>query len=79
MSQVETFDRLSLLVVGRSHDLSANVQGRHGYKSDVELQRHGEVGSHVAFEIILVMGEPTQIFSVVPYCLPELFGVFDGF
>ena len=74
MSQIEALDD-SALMVGLPDDLSADVEGRHRQQPDIELQRHSEVAPHFFFELVLVVSEPAEIFSVVPHRLPEILGV----
>ena len=79
MSQVETLHHFSLLVVGRPHHLRVYVQGGHRHQSDVELQGHCEVGPHVALEVVLVVGKPAEVLSVVAHGFAKFFGVVDLF
>jgi len=77
MSQIKAFD-LAAFVVGFSEDLPTDVQRWHCDQANVEFQGHSQIGTHLLFEIILMMSETTQILGIVADCFAEFFGLVDG-
>lgn len=76
MTQIEAFD-LPRLVVSLLNYLPTYVQRRHRYQSDIEFERHCELGTHLLLKVVFVVCETTKILSIIPHSFAEFLSMID--
>jgi hypothetical protein len=76
VAEVEAFDLPSLVPDLLDHPL-VDVQRREHQQFDVEFEGDGQVGGEVILVVVLLMGIPAEILTVVPDRFAELLGLVD--